>query len=350
MRGKKGVTARLVHRSESKWRSSSVRKASTCPAIDLWLDPQERCENSWVSHGHSDHARGLHCTVIATPETLRVYRIRWPADAEAPQTLRPLAYGESLEWNGARLSAYPASHILGAAQLLIEFGGERVVYTGDIKLRPPICGVPTEVVACDRLIIESTFGLPIFRFLSQEEARSRIVAFAHECLEDGITPVFVGYPLGRGQEVAHVLCHAGVPTGIHGAIARMIPVYEDAGWTFPGWSPYDARQTSGKALVVVPGFRAFLEASGKNTRLAYVSGWAGLDNARNRAGAEELIPYSDHADFDELLALVQQSGARHVDVVHGYTEDFARILKQRGVDAYAPKAAAARTDSDVLDT
>src|SRR5687767_3733447 len=97
------------------------------PAIDLWLDPQERCENSWISHGHSDHARGLHCSVIATPETLRVYRIRWPADAEAPQTLRPLAYGESLEWNGARLSAYPASHILGAAQLLIEFSGERVV-------------------------------------------------------------------------------------------------------------------------------------------------------------------------------------------------------------------------------
>jgi Cft2 family RNA processing exonuclease len=320
------------------------------PDIDLWLDPQERCENSWISHGHSDHARGLHCTVIATPETLRVYRIRWPADGETPQTLRPLAYGESLEWNGSRLTAYPASHILGAAQLLIEFGGERVVYTGDIKLRPPICGVPTEVVACDRLVIESTFGLPIFRFLSQEEARDRIVAFAHECLEDGITPVFVGYPLGRGQEVSHVLCHAGVPTGIHGAIARMFPVYEDAGWTFPGWSPYDARQTSGKALVVVPGFRAFLEASGKNTRLAYVSGWAGLDNARNRAGAEELIPYSDHADFEELLALVQQSGARHVDVVHGYTEDFARILNQRGVDAYAPRAAAARTDTDVLDT
>jgi Cft2 family RNA processing exonuclease len=166
----------------------------------------------------------------------------------------------------------------------------------------------------------------------------------------GITPGFVGYPLGRGQEVAHVLCHAGIPTGIHGAIARMIPVYEDAGFTFPGWSPYDARQTSGKALVVVPGFRATLEASGKNTRLAYVSGWAGLDNARNRSGAEELIPYSDHGDFEELLTLVEGTGARHVDVVHGYTEHFARILNARGIRAYAPREAAGRTDADVLDT
>ena len=59
----------------------------------------------------------------------------------------PFAYGESMEWRGATLTAYPASHIVGAAQLLIEFRGERIVYTGDIKLREPICGVPHRVVA-----------------------------------------------------------------------------------------------------------------------------------------------------------------------------------------------------------
>ncbi len=316
------------------------------PAIDLWLDPQERCENSWVSHGHSDHARGLHCTVIATPETLRVYRIRWPEDEQFPQSLRPLRYGESMEWQGARLSAYPASHIVGAAQLLIEYGGERIVYTGDIKLREPICGAHTEIVRCDRLIIESTFGLPIYRFLSRDDARLRIVSFARECMDDRITPVFVGYPLGRGQEIAHVLCHAAIPTAIHGSIARMIPVYEGAGFTFPGWYPYSAKETEGKALVVVPEFRVHLEASGKNTRLAYVSGWAAIDNARNRVGAEELIPYSDHAGFDELLAFVEKSGAREVDVVHGYTEAFARILRLRGIEARAPREAAARSDEE----
>jgi len=319
------------------------------PEIDLWLDPQQRCENAWISHGHSDHARELHCQVIATPETLRIYRIRWPEDAGIRQDFHPLAYGESIEWRGARLTAYPASHILGAAQLLIEFGGSRLVYTGDIKLREPICGTKTETVPCDRLIIESTFGLPIYRFLSADDARHRMVAFARECLRDGITPVFMGYPLGRGQEAAHVLCHAGIPTAIHGAIARLLPVYEESGFTFPGWFPYNAKETEGKALVVVPGFRAYLEASGKNTRLAYVSGWAAIDNARNRSGAEELIPYSDHADFQELLALVEASGASEVDVVHGYTEAFARILSRRGITATAPHAAAARSDSEAME-
>lgn len=316
------------------------------PEIDLWLDPQSPCGNSWISHGHSDHARGLHSKVIATSATLRIYRLRWPEDLDKPQELRSLDYGQSMDFYGARLTAYPASHIVGAAQLLIEWRGERVVYTGDIKLCAPICGSNTEVVSCDRLIIESTFGLPIYRFLSKETACDRIVSFARESLAEGITPLFIGYPLGRGQEILFALCEAAIPTAVHGSIARMIPVYETAGYSFPGWTPYAAKQTSGKALVVVPNFRATLEASGKKIRLAYVSGWAALDNARARAGAEELIPYSDHASFDELLMLVEQSGASEVDVVHGYTEAFASILNQKGICARAPLALAARQEEE----
>ena len=78
-------------------------------------------------------------------------------------------------------------------------------------------------------------------------------------------------------------------------------------------------------------------------RTAYVSGWAALDNARASSGAEELIPYSDHADFEELLQLVEQSGALEVDVVHGYTIPFARILRDRGVNARAPMRSSERS-------
>lgn len=316
------------------------------PEIDLWLDPRNRCEHSWISHAHSDHARGLHCNVLATGPTLRIYRQRWPEDIDQPQNLVQMDYGQTIDWKGARLTAFPASHIVGAAQLLIEFGGERLVYTGDIKLRPPICGVTTEVIPCHRLIVESTFGLPIYHFLHRDQARTRIVEFARACLADGITPVFIGYALGRGQEIVHVLCEAGVPTAVHGSIARLLPHYEEAGYAFPCWMPYEARATAGKALVVVPTFRAQLEASGKNIRLAYVSGWAALDNARNRVGAEELIPYSDHGDFEELLSIVEGTGAREVDVVHGYTEAFAHVLRQRGIEARAPLATAQRASDE----
>jgi Cft2 family RNA processing exonuclease len=248
-----------------------------------------------------------------------------------------------MEWHGARLTAFPASHILGAAQLLIEFENERLVYTGDIKLRQPLAGEVTQPLQCDRLIIESTFGLPIYKLLDRETAVTKIVNFARECLSDGLTPVFIGYALGRGQEIVNVLCQAGIPTSVHGAIARFIPVYEECGYRFNDWKPYEARATEGKALVVVPSHGAALETSGKAIRVAYVSGWAALDNARTRSGAEELIPYSDHADFDELLSLVTHSGAKQIDVVHGYTEPFAHILRTRGYSAAAPQRSGDRT-------
>jgi DNA ligase-1 len=44
--------------------------------IDLWLDSTESCGNCWISHGHGDHARGLHQCVYGTPDTLEIYRMR----------------------------------------------------------------------------------------------------------------------------------------------------------------------------------------------------------------------------------------------------------------------------------
>lgn len=316
------------------------------PALDLWLDPAVSRENSWISHAHSDHARYYSQNVFGTSVTLEVYRLRWPAKPEHSQQLTALDYGQTLHFRGARLTAFPAGHILGAAQLLVEYNGERLVYTGDIKLAPPLCGASTQIVPCDHLIVESTFGLPIYHFLSREEAAARILAFAQECLSDGAIPAFLGYPLGRGQEIAHVLCQAGIPTAVHGAIANYIPVYERHGYSFPGWQKYEAAHLEGRALVVVPGMRRQLEATGKDIRVAYVSGWAALDNARLRASAEMLIPYSDHASFSELLELVASTGARRVDVIHGYTETFASILRARGLEATAPQSAAARATEE----
>ncbi len=309
--------------------------------IGLSLDPVDGAEAAWLSHGHADHARGHHGVVWATPETLDFYEARLPAPESGSRGPRnPVAFGESFEWRGARCTAVPAGHILGAAQLLIEFGGQRLVYSGDIKLRAPLCGAATEIVPCDRLIIECTFGLPIYHFLDRDAAASRIAGFARQCLDDGVTPVFYGYALGRGQEIAHVLCRAGIPVAVHGAVARFIPFYERAGYAFEGWTPYDAKRVCGQALVVTPGMRNVLEASGSTFRVAYVSGWACLANARARVGAEELIPYSDHGDFSELVEMIERSGAGRVDLVHGYTEPFARILRQRGIDAFPAKLAA----------
>ncbi len=306
------------------------------PDLDLWLDPTGDCRRAWISHAHRDHAAGLHGEVFGTEETLECYRIRYQGASALP-AFHPVGYGQPWELGGARLTAYPSAHVLGAAQLLIEWRGRRILYTGDVKRRAPLCGRLTESVPADRLIVESTFGLPIFHFLEAEQARRRIVAFARACLAEGLTPVFLAHELGRGQEVAHVLCEAGVPTAVHPSAARFLPLYAAAGFPAPGWRPLEGEPPEGCALVTPARFLRSVAARGRKWRTAYVSGWAALDNARARTGAEELIPYSDHADFHELLELVEASGAREIDVVHGYAEAFARILTLRGRVARAPR-------------
>ena len=76
-----------------------------------------------------------------------LYRLRWPEDESVPQTWFLFPTVTLLSSTGRALTAWPASHIVGAAQLLIEYRGERIVYTGDIKLRPPICGAVTQIFA-----------------------------------------------------------------------------------------------------------------------------------------------------------------------------------------------------------
>jgi putative mRNA 3-end processing factor len=122
-----------------------TRQGIYLPELDLWLDGTDPSEVTWISHGHADHARGKHDRVIGTKPSLEVFRLRW--EGYSDPVFQPVEYGQPFDFRGARLTAYPASHIVGAAQLLIEFRGERLVYTGDIKLRQPMCGQTTLSVA-----------------------------------------------------------------------------------------------------------------------------------------------------------------------------------------------------------
>src|SRR5437763_11447039 len=132
-----------------------------CPAGDFHIDPLRPVKRALITHGHSDHARAGHESVLATRETLAVMAVRCGADfAGATQAA---AYGERIGIDGLTVSFHPAGHVLGSAQICIEAKDLRVVISGDYKtVRDPTCA-PFEVVACDVFISEATFGLPVFR-------------------------------------------------------------------------------------------------------------------------------------------------------------------------------------------
>src|SRR6185312_2537578 len=104
-----------------------------CPPGDFHIDPIRPVKRAVITHGHSDHARSGHGTVLATEETLAIMAARYGENfAEKTEALR---YGQTLSRSGVDVSLVPAGHILGSAQAVVRCKGFTVVVSGDYKRR-----------------------------------------------------------------------------------------------------------------------------------------------------------------------------------------------------------------------
>jgi putative mRNA 3-end processing factor len=191
---------------------------------DAWVDPATPKPRALVTHGHADHARGGHGAVWATPETLAIMECRY-----GPQSGMPVAYGEQVRLGEVSAGFVPAGHVLGSAQIVLEYGGERVVVSGDYKRRPDPTCVPFEPMPCDIFITEATFGLPVFRHPDTGSEMDRLLARLHanpdRCLLVG------AYALGKAQRIIAELRERGhkAPIHIHGALQRLCDLYVEHG-------------------------------------------------------------------------------------------------------------------------
>ena len=129
--------------------------------IDAWIDPTWPQARAIVTHGHSDHARPGHGAVLATPDTIAIMQERYGPDCAG--SFQALDYRTPLRIDGVTVTLYPAGHILGSAQVLLEHEGQRVVVTGDYKRLPDRTAQAFQLVKCDLLVPEATFGLPVFQ-------------------------------------------------------------------------------------------------------------------------------------------------------------------------------------------
>jgi len=315
------------------------------PAFDAYLDPSGAAARAILSHAHSDHAVPGHAEVWATSETIALYRRRHP---EWNGIARELAYGDTAEAGAARLTLFPAGHILGSAQIRFEEAGRSLLYTGDFKRRASATARTAENPVSDVLLTETTFGLPVFRFSPRAEIEERLIAACRAALDEGKTPILLAYALGKSQEAAAILTAAGIPTVLHGAAWKLTPEYAAAGTTFALSRPYEQGPPGpGEALIVPPSCaRTPVVGKIKQRRVIYLSGWALRPASRADFDADVLLPMSDHADFEELLAHIGQVSPEMVLTMHGYASDFARILTSRGVRAVPLAEAAERRPED----
>jgi len=188
------------------------------PSIDAWVDPAEPRPRAIITHGHADHARSGHGAVLATPETIAIMKVRYGEDCAG--RFEALRFGENLDIDGTKVSLHPAGHILGSAQVRLERGGERVVITGDYKRLPDRTAERYEPVACDLLVTEATFGLPVFQHPRASEEIGRLLKSV--ATQPERCHLVGSYALGKAQRVIALLRDAGWdrPIYLHGAMIR----------------------------------------------------------------------------------------------------------------------------------
>jgi len=280
-----------------------------------------------VSHAHADHVQ-QHDHVIATVATAAMMKLRGVARSR----FRTPAFGETVELGSARLTLYPAGHILGSAQVLVEWEGTRLLYSGDFKLRRGRSSEAVEVPEADVVIMETTFGKPRYRFPESESILADIVGFCRQALSDGCSPVLFCYSLGKCQELLACLDEVEFPIYLQAPHWHMAALYRDFGVKLPRFQKFQPGQKLDGVLLCAAGSRRtqWFERL-KSVRTAYISGWAMDSGASWRFGTDAAFPLSDHADYDDLLEYVRLTRARSIYTMHGFAEEFAGDLRKQGL-------------------
>ena len=307
------------------------------PQFDLWLDSLRKRNTSVVSHAHSDHI-ARHVRPVLTQGT-RILLDDYFKRSEPVE----LGYGEPLETPEYSITLHPAGHCLGSAQTLVmdRRTGERLLYTGDLRIQPSPINEPVEAIHCDTLVIESTYGRPDYVFPPQEEAIGTALRVIGQWLEQGAIPIVLGWRLGKAQEALHHLLTAGFPVACEESVFDIARRYESGGVRFPGdYRVFDSDFRDGEVCIFSPGRKSREQVGqslppGKSARYLELTGWAAGKGekpwGRGRPG-DSSLPYSDHADFNDLMGYVQAVRPKRVYTVFGFP-DLAAHLRQQGYAA-----------------
>ncbi|HZG18791.1 MAG TPA: ligase-associated DNA damage response exonuclease [Herbaspirillum sp.] len=319
-----------------------VRKEGLyCVPGDFYIDPWRPVTRAVITHAHADHARIGHTHYLAAAAGAGILRARLGADI----TLQALPYGESVNHNGVRLSLHPAGHVLGSAQLRMEWQGQVWVASGDYKLEADGTCAAFEPVRCHTFITESTFGMPIYRWQAQAEIFDDINRWWRANAAEGRASVLFCYAFGKAQRILHGIDASIGPIVCHGAVEPLNRLYREAGVALPATSTVGEAEAGkrGKAnayagsLVVAPPSAAgspWMRRFGDYSD-AFASGWMRLRGTRRRRGVDRGFVLSDHADWPALQEAIAASGAARVIVTHGQVATMVRWLCQNGLDAAA---------------
>ncbi|MDK2870234.1 MAG: putative mRNA 3-end processing factor [Pyrococcus sp.] len=252
---------------------------------------------AFQSHAHTDHfASGK--IVHATKPTIFLSHLR-------NSTLySQVKYGKKFYIEDYKAKLYPSGHMLGSAGIKIWLDEGTLYYTGDVKLEKLRTAERAKIPKADFLIIEATFGVPMYSFPEPRKVEKEIIFYVEEQLDRGEKPVIRANPYGKAQEIIAILNAHGYTPKVDREILKVSMVYSKFGIKLRASSEGEVIVSSSKGILV-SGF-------GK-------------------------IKLSNHADFWELVKIVEKVKPEKVFTVFGHAQSFAKILNGLGYESMSIK-------------
>jgi len=304
-----------------------------CPQGRFYIDPWRPVEKAIITHAHSDHARPGSKSYLCHRDSLPLLELRL-----GPNAYQTVEWNEPIFINGVKVSLHPAGHIIGSAQVRLEYQGEVWVVSGDYKTENDGISGAFEPLKCDVFITESTFGLPIYNWKPQEEIFRSIQDWILKNHAEGKTSVLMAYSLGKAQRLLSCVESTGLPVFLHGAVYNVHQALISAGHKLPAVQrvqPDMPKDIFKGNVVIAPGsadnspwMKRFATYS-----TGVCSGWMQVRGNVRRRNADAGFALSDHADWNGLLQAVKATGAKKVFVTHGFQAAFSRYLTETGIEA-----------------
>ena len=295
-----------------------------CRYGDFYLDPQLPVKQAVISHAHADHALAGNTIVYSTEPTMAFMQLRYGKNAA--RMFNPVHYHQSFKIGEVIITFIPAGHMLGSAQVLMEFMGVKYLYTGDYKLQPDATCDPIEWVKADVLITETTFAHPDTRHPDPVEEIKKLNNIT-------INIMLGAYSLGKSQRLIKMINQYAPQKTIlvHHRIMPLNIIYEKMGFAPGKYQVYSRKLMNEQAgyIYIVPPFTfdSYYRATG--VKRLFASGWKNL-----QANAQDTLFISDHADWNDILQAIEQVQPKQVWTLHG---DGNNLIKHFGNHIFVKK-------------
>ena len=295
----------------------------------VMLDPSRNTHSypTFVSHAHADHSSAFKHPERVKYATEETYSLLEAMGWRGLENHLKIKVGQTIKFDDIEVIAHNSGHVLGSVQFEINTPEGNVLYTGDLCTEETFTMKPASPVKCDLMIIESTFGAPMFNFKKREDLALEIYDWAVNTALSDMIPTFKTDSIGNAQEIISILNqYTKLPIVTSKSATKVTEIYRKYGYSLDS---VDAKSQEGVELLD-KGKCALITPKGSkpirdNLDTALASGWASIFKSRFNGFA-----LSDHADYKGLMGFIRKCSPKRVLTFHGgsMTKDFHKLIRK----------------------